>query len=65
MSNKRKFEKKKFEKSKNNDFLFHQYFTETEKNYSGIGLKIIYYIQTLPPDVKKLKKLLGRTNSNY
>ena len=31
------------------------YFTETEKYYSGNGLKIIYFIQTWPSDVKILK----------
>jgi hypothetical protein len=32
------------------------YFTETGKHHSGNGLKIVYYIQTWPSDVKKLKR---------
>ena len=31
------------------------YFTKLEKPYTGNGHKIIYYIQTWPSDVKKLK----------
>ena len=32
-----------FDKTQNHDVV---YFTETEKRYSGNGLKIIYFIQT-------------------
>ena len=31
------------------------YFTETEEGHSGNGLKIIYFIQCWPSDVKKMK----------
>ena len=59
---KKKVKKKFFDKTQNHDV---DYFTETEKYYSGNGLKIIHFIQTLSPDVKKLKTDRRTRTPNY
>ena len=48
-------------KGKNNDFLFHWYFTETEKT-NGDGLKVIYYIQ-LDHQMSKIENIARQMNS--
>ena len=62
ITNLKKSQKNFFDKTRNHDV---DYFTKTEKYYSGNGLKIINFIQTWPSDVKQLKTDCRTRTRNY
>ena len=56
----KKIKKKNWQNSKS----WFVYFTKMENHHSGNDIKIIHYIQTWPPDVKKLKKSIYNSKCN-